>query len=505
MNELFTKFIKLFDGYEHAYGQHSNFIESENGKVNGRGQTFRKSLKDEIIEHHLNGTGSSLGIIPLKLNNCVRFGVIDLDKHHPTCPLRHTLEEMEDKVNSLSLPLVVCQSKSKDVHLYCFAKEDIDAKLFCKRLREWSVLLGYGNTENFPKQSFHENEIIGNWINMPYFNEKETVRYCINKHKRLNLEEFLEFAEIMKVGKEELQNFKIEDLDESYDDAPPCLQMLYKLRIEEGSRNEGLYNFGVYLKNKYPDSWQDKLIEINVKIISPQLNLKEVEGIIRGLNKKDYYYKCSQYPICQYCNKAECHKRKFGIGRDPEMDFNFDNLTKHISADESVIWFAECGTNKIKLSTEELFNQRLLQIKLAETITRVFQPMKQDVWLYKIKVLFDSCITIIDPNEASRKGQFEELLDSFLTNGVGGDQKRDLIKNNTYLDSKEGIIYFKGTSLYAYLKNKRFKYSEQEIWHWLRGLGANKHQIQIANKRIRVWSINAPEFYDESKDEEKKI
>lgn len=497
-----AKFLELFDGYKLAYGQHNNFAKNNSGKLDGRAQTIQTKITLDIVNMHLNGTGASLGIIPLKQNNKCMFGAIDIDIKHPSNPLIHSLGEIENKINKLSLPLVVCQSKSKGVHLYCFMQKEVDAHLLITKLKEWASLIGYGNAEVFPKQNYRVNsQDIGSWINLPYFDYKNTQRYAINKNKKLTLEEFIEFANIIRISEDELQNFAIDNLDNTYVDAPPCLQILVNYGIEEGSRNNGLYNFAVYFKNKFPDNWEEKIMEFNGTIINPSLNIREVEGIIKSLNKKNYFYKCKEYPICQFCNKYECAKRKFGIGSNLNLELSLDNLTKYMTADNSVFWYAEYQGIRIQLTTDELLNQRLLQKKLLNTVNKIFQPVKSNIWLEKIESLLTNCIIIQDPEDASKRGQFKELFDNFLTCGVAGKNKRDLLKDSVYLDSNENIIYFKSLNLFSYLKNKKFDYvNVQEVWHWLRDMGVNTKQLKIGNKRVWVWYIKAPEIYDEELD-----
>jgi hypothetical protein len=211
MKETIKKFRDLFDGYEFAYGQHGNFQSSESGKLNGKAQTISAELKDDVIKKHLDGSGNSLGVVPLKTNNKLKFGAIDIDIKHPTNPLKHTIQEIEDKINKLNLPLVVCQSKSNGIHLYCFTKEEVDAKILVDKLKEWASLIGYGNCEIFPKQTSRiDQKDIGNWINLPYFDYENTNRYAINKDKKLSIEEFFEFSEIMKIPTTELSEFKVE-------------------------------------------------------------------------------------------------------------------------------------------------------------------------------------------------------------------------------------------------------------------------------------------------------
>lgn len=507
MNKLVKKFLEVFDGFELAYGQHGDFKESSIGKMSGRAQTIASPVTEDIVEKHLNGKGNSLGIVPLKKNNKLRFGAIDIDIKHPTNPMVHTIEEIEDKVNKLELPLIVCQSKSKGVHLYCFTKEEVDSRLMIEKLKEWAALIGYGSCEIFPKQDHRLDEKdVGNWINLPYFDFENTIRYAINKHKKLSIEEFYDFVEVMRIGREELASFTIDNLDEGYNDAPPCLQTLATIGIEEGSRNNGLYDFAVYFRNKYPDDYEEKIMEVNAQVFKPMLKLSEVEGIIKAVRKKEFFFKCNEYPIVQYCNKTECKKRRFGIGSFQNgNDLQFENLTKYISSDGSVRWYAEHQSQRIKLSTDELLNQKLLIKKMLDATNSIFSPMKANVWMHKLENLLKSCVIYYDPDDASPKGQFKELLDMFLTDGVAGKKKTDLLKYNTYLDENNEEIYFKSANLFTYLKNKRFNYIENDVWHWLKEFDGRAEQIGISNKKIRVWILPAPDFYREEEDEKEKI
>lgn len=502
MKELVEKFLKAFDGYEHAYGQHGGFIEKENGKMEGRAQTIMNHIPDEVVEKHLLGNGDGVGIIPLKDDDKVMFGAIDIDIIGVN-PLKHSIKEIEDKLNSLGLPLIPCSTKSNGIHLYCFSKEPISAAIMIKRLKEWAAMIGYGTAEIFPKQSYRVNsQDIGNWINLPYYNMKDSKRKAFNKGKFLSIEEFFDLVEVMRISSDEINNFKTEDLDEEYNDAPPCLQFLFKIGIEEGSRNNGIYNFAVYYKMKNPDSWQDRMTEVN-QITHPPLTIRELETIIKSVNKKDFFYKCKEYPICQYCNKNECYKRKYGIGSSAELEINFDNITKYISGEE-VIWFAEYQGNRIKLNTEELLNQTMLQKRMVEKTNQIFQPVKASKWATKVNDLLKNCTTVYEPEQASRKGQFFELLDSFLTEGVSGDSKDDLLKYNTYVD-ENNLVYFRSFNLFSYLKNKRFKYTENEIWIWIKEKGAKNQKIRVAKKPINVWSVPAPETYQFENNDEERI
>lgn len=507
MKDFIDRFLKAFDGYEFAFGQHGNFKAKENGKMEGKAQTILGSVTRDVVLAHLNGDGAGLGIVPLKNDDTCSFGAIDLDIVGVN-PLTHSIQEIENKVTGLGLPLVACSTKSGGIHLYCFTKKPISSEIMVNRLKEWSALLGYGNHEIFPKQTYRINENdIGNWINLPYYNCNETKRFCVNKGKQIDIEKFFELIEVIRISENEMKHFKIPEMDNGLEDAPPCLQVLKTVGMEEGSRNNGIYNFAVYFKKRSEDTWQDDTREINSKHVSPALSDNEVSTIINSVNKKDFFYKCKEYPICQYCNKGECRKRKYGIGADEDDILQLENLTKYIMSEEETIWFAEYQGKRIQLTTEELLNQNKLQKKVVEAINKTFPPMKNSKWMENLNSLLKSCTIVHEPVQASRKGQFFELLDSFLTEGVTGEEKDDLLKYNTYTDTESGIIYFRSFNLFSYMKNKRFKCSEQEVWLWLKDKNAQSKKMRIAKKSLNVWSIPAPEYFqfDEGDKDESKL
>lgn len=504
MKKIIDKFLKVFDGYKLAYGQYQNIATDESGKVNGRAKTIPMEYSDEIVEKHLSGNGTGLGLIPLKKNNMLKFAAIDLDIKGNNSIKAGSIKEIEKQVEKLGLPLLACQSKSKGVHLYCFTKKEVSANLLVKRMKEWASLLGYGTHEIFPKQTSRlSDKDIGNWINLPYYQYEDTVRFAVNKGKKLTIEKFFELVEVMRISEDELKNFKKDDIDETYNDAPPCLQVLMSKGIEEGSRNIGLYNFAVYFKNKYPDNWNEKVMEANGSIVKPALDSNEVETIIKGVNKKKYFYKCSEYPLCQYCNKTECQKRKFGIGTYAEKTINFDNLTKYVAGDDSEIWYAEFQGIRVQLTTEEILCQQKLQKKLLGKINKVFYPMKQIQWLKKIEELIETCLVIEDPKDASVKGKFNQHLENFLE--TFDTEKSGLLRYTNYKDEKKNIIYFRIGNLDEHLTNKKFPCERQKICHLLREAGADNKSMRIGNKVVSVWFMEAPEVYNEEVDSEVKI
>lgn len=505
--ELIERFKQAFDGYHLAYGLLGELEEDETGKMQGSNIVIKKEITNELFEKHLSGTGNGLRLIPLKYNDKLKYAVIDLDRKQKTNPLKHTIEELEDKIKKLGLPLIPCKSKSGDVHLYCFMKEEIDAKILMNRISEWAGLLGYGAAEKFPKQVKRvSQEDVGSALNLPYYNANNTSRYAVNKHKKLNLEEFLDYVETAKCSIEEIKNFKHENIDDSFDDAPPCLQTIASLEVCDGSRNIGLYNFAVYFKQKYADDFEARVQKINADIFQPMLSIKEVENIIKSVNKKEYFYTCSQDPIISYCNKTECYKRDFGIGCQTSAGELFiDSLTKRINKDQ-ITWYAEIQGERVQLTTEELLNQKLLQKRLLDSLNKIYAPMKQQKWIGMIDKLIKNCTFIVDPEDASREGQFKALLKSYLSGASLGDKPEHLKQDRPYFDKNNNVIWFKSTWLFIFLNSKRFFHTNAEIWGWLKEMGGTSSTIRInKNTTEHAWKVPAPEFYDpnlESKDDE---
>ena len=104
-----------------------------------------------------------------------------------------------------------------------------------------------------------------------------------------------------------------DDPQSSLAGAPPCLQILFKDKISEGGRNNGLFNIGVYLRKAFPDSWETEIMTYNLMYLEPPLPLSEVTAVSKALSRKDYIYRCGDAPINAHCDKGLCMTRKFGV------------------------------------------------------------------------------------------------------------------------------------------------------------------------------------------------
>jgi putative DNA primase/helicase len=192
-SDLAGRFHTLFAGLQRAYGTYRIDQTREDGKQTGTAVTVRQPVTNELWEQHLAGV-NGLGIIPIRDDNTVVFGAVDVDVY---ADLDHgriasTLARME-------LPLIPCRSKSGGCHLFLFCKEPVPAGKVQDKLRDIAALLGHGTAEIFPKQTGGERDL-GSWLNMPYQNMAETTRYAVRPGgDAMTAEEFLAAAESCKV------------------------------------------------------------------------------------------------------------------------------------------------------------------------------------------------------------------------------------------------------------------------------------------------------------------
>jgi len=491
------RFMTLFRGYELAHGQYRVQKKEADGKMSGRAVTVAEPATKENFEAHLNGGDYILGIIMLRENNSCNFGVIDVDIRGEV-KLNESLEELEKKINKT--PLVLCRSKSGGAHLYLFCEPAIPAIDMVAKLNEFAATLGYGGAEIFPKQISRANERDrGNWINLCYWDGDKSERYAIHNGKKLNLKQFLNVAEKKRTTFEELEKYKA-DLDDKFEDGPPCLQHLMTMGFPEGSRNNSLFNVGVYYRKKNPDDWQEDLMKFNYEHVSTPLPSSEVNALVKGVSKKDYAYTCKQPPICNYCERTKCMKREFGVGGiKGGLAIEIDAITKYETENRSSVrWYIEMQGERIEVTTPQLLDQRQLQKICVEKLNKCPSTMPGPKWEQRINELLNSVEVVVDPDDASPQGQFEKMLDSFLTGKVQARHRDEIMNAKPWHDKDDDKVYFRSEDLFIYLDSRRFRYpSQHQIWSWLRSLGGDRKSFRIKSKPIKVWSVPAPEFYQE--------
>lgn len=495
--DLIDRFANLFVGNQRSKG-----VFHKNGQMS----TLREPTNIKDFENHLSGE-LGLGVVPI-LDDCrCLWGAIDVDAHGTDEEIN--LLSLEKNVKAADLPLVVCRSKSGGAHLYLFCSEPVPAKLLKSTLNKWAKRLQYSGAEIFPKQEKlsgeGEEKQLGNWINLCYFDEKKTNRYCIEGGKKISLEYFVEIAESRKTSAVVL----VEKSEGDHSGAPPCIQKMMSSEVAFGMRNEALYNICNYLKQAYPETWKDKAFDINAKIFPVPLSHSEAKKTITSVSRRNYQYKCKEEPCKSLCNSSVCVTRKFGITKEESNEIfigehpEFTGLKKYLT--DPVRWGLGVAGVEVTLNTSEIINYNKIREAIIEKLTLVVPPMKNDKWLVILKGLTEQVITIDAPEEASSAGLVWQHLIQFSqranldSDGNNIADRELLLRGIPVVQNKndERVIYFRGSDFVNYLKkNRAEELRGPNLWFALKNHGVEHSKLRIGKTVRPVWSIGIDKIYN---------
>lgn len=498
------RFSALFRGRSDAYGQ---YTVEEDGFTKVEGGTFTKeepTPKDAWVRH-LSGQNPGLGIIPLtETGNCY-WGAIDYDD--PDDPVR-----IDAKVQEMGFPLVVCQSKSGGVHLYCFLIDPVSAELMMAKLMAWAQSLGIGkNTsgakgggraytvETFPKQA---SASIGNWINLPYFGTgKSNRRWGVVEGQRSGLNAWLTYAESNRVSAMKFKGWHTADPSAIFADGPPCLATLHADGLGAGMRNTVLFNIGIFFRQQSPDEWVDRLSQYNDLHVDPPLPSNEIDRIVGQISEGTYWYQCDVPPLCDLCEKKECKDRKFGVDsfkdstKLPKDMPEMSGLTYLES--EPARWFLKINTREITLTTESLLSSMRFRSAVVEQLGIYLPPIKQPAWDKFLKGAMAEKKTITPPREMGIFGRFLTLFGQFVEQRLGATSDSDLRRGKPvekmgepFEQPQRPYVVFTLEGLRVFLDRHRFyDYKDTDLYPRLRMLESRSRRMRIDGHAMRVWWV----------------
>lgn len=514
INQLqIQEFMNFFSGSKHNFGEFIPNKSKVGEKLDGKYRTItNKLITIEEYKSHLEGE-KGLGIIPISENNKCKFSVIDVDIYDKNLGL------YVEAIERGNFPLIPFKSKSGGLHIYIFLKEEVQVKKVTEIMRKFSFLLSIdtlikekknGSVEIFPKQHQVQKDKVGNWINLPYYDCNSTKQYAIRKGKSLSLNEVLVYMKEKQVSLLDAESFLQEV---SYSDAPPCLQLLYLLNpFESGSgRNNFLFSFGVYLKKKDEDFFEQNLQEINLELKNP-LKEQEIERtILSSLRKKDYIYKCREYPCIDFCNKKECKKREFGIGKNEGYFSSVEvgQLYQYKTAQPYYEWEVKLqGQDEFKKlrfrSEDEIIKQDAFLRLCMRELHELPSKLKQIEWFNKVNQALKE-LNVIDVDADDDTSPFimlKGLILEFVTKRAAAETKDQILAKRVYFDEAKKEYLFRAQDLTEYLYvQKNFKYfSPQELHGILTELKCKRKKLTTeSRKQIRVTAFDQKdlEVYDE--------
>lgn len=467
---LAARLLAAYVGSDAAYGETTVGRIGRKGKAEANSFVRRGKMTVQQVQDHIDGK-QGIGAIPINSENMCMFGALDIDVYD----LDHA--GLQKKIQQLKLPLFHCRTKSGGAHLYLFLDNWYPASLVREYLTEMSIALGFSGCEIFPKQDsiLVERGDLGNFINMPYFEAEQTTRYCFNRNaEAMELEEFLDAVEKGRVSRIELDALDLTGSKEHFTDGPPCLRILVATGTVGDMRNNTLLQMGVYAKLKYPDTWEKVVEDYNRKFMSPNLEAKEVLGIIKQLQKKDYFYTCNIEPFCSVCDKDVCRTKKYGVGGDSESKAQVGGLTVILS--QPRYYFMDVNGKRVELTVDELHNQSLWQKACLTQINFMPSTMKAHDWTSLVNKMLKQATFIEVSKELTLEGRFEDLLKSFCNGSAQAYDPAEMETGKPYHDS--GRVKFKIDGLVTFLKNRAHPWAE------------NRAKIQEEIKRLN----NADEF-----------
>ena len=481
------KYIKFFDGFRKAYGTaelKNAERDPDSGKLklpNGAYGWTHQELTDDIYKKHLNGT-LSIGVQACTENSQARFGVIDIDpKSYDSFDKKFII----DKIQEYKLPLIPVLSKSGGMHLYLFMDSFVLATKIVSFLSNLLPIFRLPpNCEIFPKQTQLTKDPesgktnVGQFINLPYFKKSE--RLAINLDgKPFTFDEFITVIESNTVNEnglkqitESIEKKDLEGVDDEFTEGPPCLAHLSKIMKNPGfdGKDRFMYNYHVFVKMKYPDDWQQRVMNAPVKYFEPvhanAWEAKTVTAKVRSWTKSEKGYTCTQSPISDYCKKGICVKKQYGIlagskgsypvltnlrkiDIEPEPEYEFD-VTKPDGIGKATVY---CK------SIEHLTDQRKRRNSIARAAgfppPIIKAPEDQTI----LESLFSTQTIVNPPIGTSPKEKLHDVLHAKIN---GPKAMNDAaFKSGTVL-IEDGFAYFKFDKFYDKLRAKNWKHSEDK-------------------------------------------
>jgi len=490
------KFIDIFGGSFSAYGQTRKTEEyDERGKHKTKSFIIKKIPSTKMFQDHLDGVDPALGIIPINEENKCKWACIDVDVYSG---LDH--KEIVNKIKKHKFPLIVFRSKSGGAHIFLFTKKFLPAALFRAKLKDMASTLGFASAEIFPKQNQVDMSKggTGSFLNLPYHNASSTMRYAIKEDgSAMILEEFFKvYDEVALEDLEKLQIKEEKEKDDMLKGAPPCLMSISKQGIPNGQRNNALYNFGVYLKKRFPSNrqWESKLHVYNDKYCKPPVDTSEVDSIINSLDKKDYQYKCKDEPIASFCNSKKCVLQEFGVGGDELPGAEIIEIQKYDS--DPPLFFVTIEDQQVTVESSELHDPDKFSLKCLEQIGQAMPPIGKHIWRKAINKLLKGTIPIEAPESTKVDVQLKELLTEF-TLKIPGKEWKDVFRGLAYTEN--GMSYFKYKDFWKYLiRTKSWsdkQYTKQKTARMLEHLfKAEEIQGKIDGKSIRYMAVKQQEI-----------
>lgn len=439
-------------------------------------------------EQHLKGE-ESIGVNPRTSRGSCIWGALT------TSYSRAKITAICGKVPPSFIP---CHGEN-GVNIFLFLDSPCSASLVTKKmllLAEY-LELEEGTFEVYPKPGGMD------WMLMPYFDHDKTAMFAVIENVPQSINEFLKYAYEYRMSLADLSAISVDSLgirrETTFKDGPPCLETMVKQGFPEFGRYEALFTVGVYLRQRHPHGWQEKLMEFNQRHIGATYT--ETAKIIRSMRwrSRKFQYRCMEVPMIDFCNKKICCGREYGIKptKSDEKEMRpcvLDEVTKVVcytpqagSKDEPY-WIFYFGDDILEVNVDMARKQAYFAREFLRQFHRVILPISDSRWMKAMNDLLESSEVHEMAFDAGLEGQFLNYVADFSE--TASDDMADILKGSPVV--RKGRYYFRSADLIRYVFDiKRFRmFREDEIWITLvRRCNAQHHTIEVGGKGVKCWSI----------------
>lgn len=498
------RFTSLFKGKNNTYVRNELPKEkpSTGEKIKTKITNNEGKVDKELLSRHLDGD-FGVGVCPVNAEGKCYFGVIDIDYYKPR------IKRVLKFIKEYQLPLLPFRSKSGGLHVYMFVKKSVSAKSMREVLNLISyyfsldTIYGKGKVEVFPKQDKAEG--FGSSVTLPYFNCENPYTYLLDLDgNKVEFKEALNYIQKHQTSLEEVK----ECLSKlPYNDAPPCIQRILlseEVGGEDTGRNNFLFSFAVYAKKKYGNGFEDYVREVNENFEVP-LEDSVVEQTLTSVKDNEYIYKCKDIPCNSFCNKSECRKREFGLGKDKGhfMDIEFGQLFRYKTAEPYYIW-------KLRLQGQEewkdvifkdegyLLDQRNFAKMCIRYLNKAPYMVSNNDWNQTLNTILPN-IQDVEVKQESDTSALSTLRNAFIRYLANKQARRDspyqirvglCVRQVTNGTAK---FFFTHTGFEEYLRNSKISYDYAMLRETLKSFGAEEDILVYTNalgeeRRFPCWS-----------------
>lgn len=424
------RFSQLFKGKNNTYVRNELPKERpEDGKKIKTKITNNEGKVDkDLLLSHLEGE-FGVGICPVNAEGKCYFGVLDIDYYLPK------IKRVLYFIKEYQLPLLPFRSKSGGLHVYLMLAKSVSAKTMRETLSlinyyfSLDTIYGKGKFEIFPKQEKAEG--FGSAITLPYFNAENPYTYLLDLDgNKVEFKDALDYIQKHLTTIEAVKD-AIEHLP--YNDAPPCIQRILlseEVGGEDTGRNNFLFSYAVYAKKKYNNGFEDYVHEINEHFEVP-LEESIVNQTCESVKNNEYLYKCKDVPCSNFCNKTECRKREFGLGRDKGhfTGIDYGQLYRYMTAEPYYIW-------KLRLQGQEqwkdvifkdegyLLDQRNFAKMCVRYLNQAPMQVSNNDWYAILNSVLPNVVNVEVKQESDTSG-LSMLRNSFISYLSNKQARRD--------------------------------------------------------------------------------